>query len=330
MIFLSFNFSLEMQPPKRTRSVATEALLGGVSAAGACVISNPIDVVRVRMQMQGQPGASRGVFSSLREVAASRAGLTAGLAPALSHTVMLNALRFSTFECGTNAGLPAACSGLLAGFIAGFAASPLARARTLLQSDKTGSRISFQMLFTHPFTGARAWGLRNAGHTACIFSLYEWSKGFVGSSLPPFAAHLTASLAASCASCLLMNPVDLVCTRLFCSSAIVSAAGTASPCTARLEAPKRISALDCIRSTVAVEGIGGFYNGLSANLMRTVPHTVLTFVFLECLRQQLEVYGKLQAAAPVRQGRTLQRTWTLRERYDDFFIVADLQHHHVL
>ena len=39
--------------------------------------------------------------------------------------------------------------------------------------------------------------------------------------------------------------------------------------------------LDCMKKTVAAEGVGGLYKGLTANYFRMAPQYILTFVFYE-------------------------------------------------
>ena len=96
-----------------------------------------------------------------------------------------------------------------------------------------------------------------------------------------------------------MNPVDLIATRLFHRASLESqlryagsatlgggsfgSAALALPASPppRAAAP---SALSCLAETLHSEGVAGLYRGLSANILRIVPHTVITFAVLELLR----------------------------------------------
>jgi hypothetical protein len=280
--------------------------MGGAAAACAAVVSNPIDIVRVRLQITESAGAAS---------ARGWGPLTAGLGPAMLYNVLLNATRFSLFAAVEEDGRAGpVAGGFMAGGVAGFVSSPLARWRTLRQAGGSGASSSLSLLMARPFAGAPAWALRNAGHTACIFHLFGATSRVLERSspaLPPTLQHLAASLFAASVSCFLMNPLDVYCTRTFHSSL--------EPVDAPLRA---VPATPANGRTFAAAAAAG-YKGLSANvrvawtrceptrhfahelcdapralapsarltcirsraqLLRTVPHTVLTFVILEALR----------------------------------------------
>lgn len=199
--------------------------------------------------------------------------LTAGLGPAMAYNVVLNSTRFSLFDALESDGrVGTATSGLLAGGVAGFLSAPLARWRTLLQAGESAASVRARM--TQPFAGSGAWALRNAGHTACIFHLFRTAQDALEQAHPPVPStllHLAASLCAASVSCLVMNPLDVYCTRIF-----HSAQATTTP--ASLSAPPPAASVGA--------AVRAGYHGLSANLLRTVPHTVLTFVVIEALRSR--------------------------------------------
>merc|ERR1719440_879238 len=216
-----------------------------------------------------------GMFHQVRQESL----LTSGLGPALVYNVVLNATRFAVFDTLTSSGLGPGGAGFSAGFLAGTLASPFARARTILQARPGAS--SWAELTARPFAGAGAWGARNAGHTACIFAGYSYLKATVEKrrpETPTWQVHLGSSLVAASFSCCVMNPVDFICTRLYDASV---ARSPATP-------------LCMLQDAVAAEGFGGLYRGLTANLARIVPHTVVTFVIAETVRTR---YG-LRRLAP--------------------------------
>lgn len=90
-----------------------EFLLGGVAAMGACIFTNPLDVVKTRMQLQGELQA-RGMYTRhYRNVlhaffAVARAdGLLAlqkGLVPSLWHQLLMNGVRLGAYSLAETRG----------------------------------------------------------------------------------------------------------------------------------------------------------------------------------------------------------------------------------
>ena len=286
-----------------SRLVMAEALFGAFGSAGACLASHPIDVARVRIQL----GGSRGTLGTLANICRSEGvlALTRGLQTAVAYNVVLNGVRFSTFHAlTTELDLSPFGSGLLAGALSGLVSSPLARARTIQAAADSGAAAgllganptqastarsqlrlpsALEIVRLNPFAGASSWSLRNGGHTACIFTLHETLKERIATAcpwLPPWALHLTASLQASAVSCVLMSPVDVVCTRMYHQSSLHGATvdGAVRP------PPRYSGPLDCAAQLVRTDGVRGLFRGLTANVMRIVPHTVLTFALVELMR----------------------------------------------
>jgi len=79
-----------------------------------------------------------------------------------------------------------------------------------------------------------------------------------------------------------VNPIDLVCTRLHHQSSL-QAHGQA---VARYAGP-----LDCALQMVRADGVACLHRGLAANLVRIVPHTIITFTLVEAMRGHLGGWG---------------------------------------
>jgi len=200
-----------------------------------------------------------------------------------------------------SAGFSPFAAGLTAGFISGYLSSPFARARTVLQTfgdaaAAAGITTWRSVIFGRgAFAAAPSWAARTAGHTAVIFTLFEHEKTRLEATFPaasPTLLHLAASAHAACVSCVLLNPIDLACTRYFYQSAESAASAGAG---AAASAPRYASPLDAARQVVVAEGALGLYRGLGANLLRVVPHTAATFALLHMLRG---AGGWLHARAP--------------------------------
>ena len=94
------------------------------------------------------------------------------------------------------------------------------------------------------------------------------------------ACHTVASAIAAGAAAVAMQPFDLVGSRMM--NQPVSPEGK----------PLMYSgALDCMRKTVAAEGVPGLYKGLSANYLRMAPQYILTFVFYEKFMRACREFG---------------------------------------
>lgn len=81
-------------------------LMSGVAACGACVFTNPLEVVKTRMQLQGElqaPGTYqrhyRNVFHAFFTIGKvdGLAALQKGLGPALLYQFLMNGIRLGTY-----------------------------------------------------------------------------------------------------------------------------------------------------------------------------------------------------------------------------------------
>ena len=84
-----------------------------------------------------------------------------------------------------------------------------------------------------------------------------------------FPAHLFASFISSLFTVTMMNPFDVVSTRIYQSSG---------------RQTEYHGVFDCFRKTVRTEGWTALQKGWLALYLRLGPHTILTFVFLEKIR----------------------------------------------
>lgn len=84
--------------------------------------------------------------------------------------------------------------------------------------------------------------------------------------------HITASLISALATVTIMNPLDVVATRLYQSAG---------------HNTQYAGVWDCGAQTVAKEGLGALMKGWQAQMLRLAPHTVLSFVLLEKARAAL-------------------------------------------
>jgi solute carrier family 25, member 34/35 len=92
-------------------------------------------------------------------------------------------------------------------------------------------------------------------------------------SLPDgFSAHLFSSFISSLFTVTLMNPFDVISTRIYQSSG---------------QQTVYYGVVDCFRKTIDAEGWRALQKGWLALYLRLGPHTILTFLFLEKIRAWL-------------------------------------------
>ncbi|XP_048739062.1 solute carrier family 25 member 35-like [Ostrea edulis] len=136
------------------RNHTVEFLLAGVAGCGACLFTNPLEVVKIRMQLQGELKARgqstivyRNAIHGLYTIAKSEgiAGIQKGLVPGLWYQMTMNGLRLGTFQILTNAGYTTSSAGeysftrtivasAVAGAFATWVGSPFYLVKTHLQS----------------------------------------------------------------------------------------------------------------------------------------------------------------------------------------------------
>eukprot|EP00061_Rhincodon_typus_P017650 g46437.t1 len=108
---------LQSQPRRGTGSARTGAMqqrrqaldfaLGGAAAAGACVLTNPLEVVKTRMQLQGElrargsyPRLYRNAFHALVLIGREDGllGLQKGLGAAILYQALMNGVRLGAYS----------------------------------------------------------------------------------------------------------------------------------------------------------------------------------------------------------------------------------------
>ncbi|XP_070560979.1 solute carrier family 25 member 35-like [Ptychodera flava] len=135
----------------------SEFLLGGMAACCAGFFTNPLEVVKTRMQLQGELRARGTYVKSYRNVfhAFFTIGrvdgifaLQKGLVPALYYQFLMNGTRLGTFQCLVNFGLVkdkdgnviywrSVVAGAFAGSAGAVVGSPMYLIKTHLQSQAT-------------------------------------------------------------------------------------------------------------------------------------------------------------------------------------------------
>jgi len=278
-------------------------LCSGLGPACATFFTNPLEVIKTRLQFSGE-GGSRVRYASALACARETAGggwgsLQAGLGAAVvregSKTFFRYGL-FAPFLASLHPGAPGdapvharLAAGAAAGAVAATACNPLDLLKCQLQA--TGA------------TGVRSYEYRTArGALSHIVRCGSISALWVGTSVsiprsmvstsvmmttqsllkdralrgglaPSYAAAL-AALGAAAATIYAQGPLDTVRARLFSPKNRELTSGAVRP-------------LDVATSIARTEGLTGFYKGAGANFVRYAPHATLSFYLIDELKSRL-------------------------------------------
>lgn len=286
-------------------------LEGSLASCMAVVVSNPLDVVKTRLQLQGElvkkgsvPTPYKGMLHACYLVGRNEGikGLQRGLVAAFAWQTLQNGTRFGLYEpCKRVVGsvLPEGLatnlvSAVTVGVLGSVVANPVYLVKTRLQSASSSLHVGVQhhyagltsglsTIFSQGgvrglFQGVPSAMMRTAVGSGVQLASYDQFKS-IALQHTTFAAtdvrlHVFCSAFSAALITVFMNPFDVLMTRCY-------------------NDPKHTYSYNPLVSfsrIAAVEGIGGLYKGASALWTRTAPHTVLTFVFLEQLRQYRPFY----------------------------------------
>ncbi|KAG2621178.1 mitochondrial substrate carrier family protein ucpB-like isoform X1 [Panicum virgatum] len=267
----------------------------GSAVAAATAATHPLDVIKVRLQMQHarQRGNLVGmgtIFTQLVTREGPRS-LYLGLAPALTRSVVYGGLRLGLYEpckhvCSyafgsTNFAFKFA-SGIIAGALATALTNPMEVLKVRLQMSTSSTSTIGEMRKVLAQEGLKAlWkgvgpAMARAGClTASQMATYDESKQALMKWTPleeGFQLHLISSCIAGTAGTLVTAPVDMVKTRLMLQQETKGA---------------RVyrNGFHCAYQVVVTEGVKSLYKGGFATFARLGPQTTITFIVCEKLRE---------------------------------------------
>lgn len=298
-----------------------EFLCAGTSAVLAICCTNPVDVVKTRMQLQGQlnRGASpyRGVGSALLQIGQAEGlrGLQRGLVPACFWQFSNVSVRFGVYSYAKQqAGVKQQASPLLrwveslglaglSGALGACVSNPFFIVKTRLQATSSDAALAVgqQHDAACGFRGTLAQMYRADGVLGLTRGLSAFAPRVVVASAVQLATYDSvkdlfvqrlglspkATFTHVCAS--MVTGVAVVVAMQpfdFAATRLVNTLTSAEQ-GGKAAAPTAAFAgpLDVIRKTVATEGPLGVYKGVTANYLRFGPYCVLVFVFVEKLRE---------------------------------------------
>jgi len=283
---------------------------GGLAACGACLFTNPLDVVKTRLQLQGEL-RSRGAYAihyknalhAVYVVAKSDGvrGLQKGLVPALWYQWCMNGTRLGIFHFIESNGLIHNSEGMLSpiksiagGAISGasgaFIASPFYLIKTQLQSQ---ANLSVAVGFQHNYTGFLS-ALKHLYTTTGFIGLWRGVSASVMRTGIGSAAQL--STFSNCREMIDNLNIPLLQNNSWISalaSSMLSGLTVVVFMTPMDVVSTRLynqgidvkgkglyysGPADCLRKICTSEGVLGLYKGCLANYLRIGPHSVLTLV----------------------------------------------------
>ncbi|KAK1800068.1 hypothetical protein P4O66_006566 [Electrophorus voltai] len=296
--------------PPRALWPPLDFTLGALACCGACVVTNPLEVVKTRLQLQGELRARgsyqrhyRGVLQALWLVGRTDGlrGLQKGLAAGLLYQALMNGLRLGVYSYTEAAGLTTALGGsLIAGAAAGalgaFFASPAYLVKTHLQAQSVaaiavghqhnhqGVSSAFVAIYRREGVIGLWRGVNGAvprvmvgsgAQLATFSSAKEWVAGGQWFSPNSWMIALTAAIISGVAVAITMTPFDVISTRLY-----------NQPVDKLKRGHFYTGFLDCLLKVWRVEGVLGLYKGMGPVFIRLAPHTVLSMFLWDIMRQK--------------------------------------------
>lgn len=294
---------METVPP------AVDLVLGASACCLACVFTNPLEVVKTRLQLQGElqaPGTYhrpyRGFVASF--VAVARAdgwcGLQKGLAAGLLYQGLMNSVRFYCFSLAGQAGLTqqpggTVVAGAVAGALGAFVGSPAYLIKTQLQAQTVASMAVGHQHHHQSILGAlesiwRQQGMAglwrgvggamprvmvgSATQLATFASAKAWVQDQQWFPEDSWLVALSGGMICSVAVAAVMTPFDVISTRLY--NQPVDGAG---------KGQLYASLTDCLVKIWKQEGPLALYKGLGPAYLRLGPHTILSMFLWDELRK---------------------------------------------
>ncbi|KAM4702571.1 solute carrier family 25 member 34 isoform 2-T2 [Rhinophrynus dorsalis] len=254
--------SISISPP-------VDFVLGASACCMACVFTNPLEVVKTRLQLQGELRSRgsytrhyRGVLQAMVAVgqADGLRGLQKGLTAGLLYQGLMNGVRFYLYSYAENIGLTQqpggnVAAGAIAGATGAFVGSPAYLVKTHLQAQ-TIAAIAVGHQHNHQSV------------SSAFETIYK-KQGILG----------------------LWRGVSGAVPRVMVGSAVQLATfASAKEWVKKWQGRLYHGFLDCFIKISHKEGVLALYKGIVPAYMRLGPHTILSLLFWEQLRKMTYYY----------------------------------------
>uniref|UniRef100_A0A8C6RN56 Solute carrier family 25 member 34 n=1 Tax=Nannospalax galili TaxID=1026970 RepID=A0A8C6RN56_NANGA len=273
---------------------AVDLVLGASACCLACVLTNPLEVVKTRLQLQGELQAQAPTQTAVAQ-ADGLWGLQKGLAAGLLYQGLMNGVRFYCYSLACQAGLTqqpggTVAAGAGAGALGAFVGSPAYLVKMQLQAQTVaamamGCQHQHQSVLGALETIWQKQGLlglwQGVGGLSAQLSTFTSAKAWVQEkqwfSEDSWLVALAGGMISSIAVAAVMTPFDVVSTRL---TGRVSRERGSGGCGEGLA--------DCLVKIYQQEGPLALYKGLGLAYLRLGPHTILSMFFWDELRKLAE------------------------------------------
>ncbi|KAH9947120.1 mitochondrial carrier [Amylocystis lapponica] len=294
----------------RPLSTAEGFACGGLAACIAVTISNPAEVAKTRLQLQGElvKGGGEKVYRNTLDVVTKTwknegiRGIQRGLGPAYAYQILLNGCRLgfyepirrwtnSTIGVSPDMQLPltSVFSGALSGAIGASFGNPLFMVKARMQAYSPVLPVGTQHYYKSSFDalstifraerfrglvrGIDAAILRTSMGSSVQLPTYNWTKNQLvsrGISRPDSIWTFLAS-----------SSVSAMCVLTMMQPADTTLTRMYNQPTKQLPNGRHVGLLyknpiDCLWKTLKIEGPLGWYKGSTAHFFRIAPHTIVT------------------------------------------------------
>ncbi|KAG0295485.1 Mitochondrial oxaloacetate carrier protein [Dissophora globulifera] len=325
------NSSLQTPAPPLTVNAVPAVfgfLAGGIAACGAVTLTNPAELIKTRLQLQGElmrqvPGSTR-IYTNFAQAFFHIAkfegvrGLQRGLGCAYMYQLMMNGTRLGLYDPikrsihsllktdpNKNNNLVNIVAGGTGGVLSAALSSPLFLVKTRLQSYSSheASKVGHQHYYKHTFDALRriykSEGLRGLYRGADASMMRTGAGSAVQLPLYDFVKQKMIKVGGLENGALCHGLSSLISGFFLCivmnpfdiiSTRMYNQAP--DPLTGRSGMLYK-SPIDCAVKTIRTEGVQALYKGFTAHYLRIGPHTIFTFVFMEQVKQifqRLDLY----------------------------------------
>ncbi|EKX47831.1 hypothetical protein GUITHDRAFT_162598 [Guillardia theta CCMP2712] len=319
---ITFDEDLEPPPVKSTqRKLMTDIITGGTAASLACVFSNPFEVVKTRLQLQGEMANSaaqgrvyKGLIDAFMKIPREEGVLAIqkGLVPGMVYQFFMNGARLGIYptlkrllnDDGSHSPmnvLRQIGAGATSGAIGAVIGSPFFMVKCRLQAmskiaKNSGTLHANQydykgmvdgLVKVYKEEGMSGWfrGIDGAVPRVMVGSASQLATYETVKQRILALGYLHDGILCHFSSSMVSG---IVVTTIMNPFDVVSTRLYTQP-----QGAKRIYSgpVDCFIKTARAEGLGGFFKGWTAHYARLGPHTVLCLVFWEQVRNLAHKFG---------------------------------------